>query len=329
MSAETLSAALDYAARGWPVLPLWPIVDAGARLVCGCSCGAWECDHAGKHPWCAGGVTSATTDAQRIRAGWGERRARLGCWPNVGIATGGALLVVDIDAPALGGETWARLVEGRARLDTVEALTGRGRHLYLSLAGFGRVPSSAGRLGPGVDIRADGGYVVAPPSLHVSGRSYVWEASSDPTDGATLAAAPSWLVELARTPVERGPARRLAAGEVIAQGGRNDALTRAACSWVARGVSGPELREAVEALNASACDPPLSAREVGRIVAGVSRRYRPGLSPRVLLEVAGRELRAARAERLAGRYDFKGDPAWWEASMRSTVPADPDAQGGV
>lgn len=318
---STLRAAVSYCARGWPVLPLWPLRDGR------CACrDAGACDWPGKHPACAGGVTAATLDVMRVVRFWGAFEARHGAAPHVGVATGGGLLVVDLDARHFGDETWRRLVDGRAPVETVESLTGNGRHLWFSLEGLGRVPSSVGRLGPGVDVRASGGYVVAPPSAHVSGRAYLWEASSDPTEGVALARAPSWLVELARVPAPRGAAARVAPGDVIAQGGRNDALARYACSLRARGVEELELREAVERLNATACDPPLSAREVGRIVRGVVRRYRAGLSPRVLAAMLASERQALHSERAQGRYDFKSDPAWWAASTGGEVPADPETR---
>ncbi len=169
----TLAEALDYRARGWPVLPLWPLVERDGALRCACVEGA-DCERPGKHPWCAGGVTAATVDARRVEAGWRARAQVAGVEPNIGVATGGGLLVIDLDAPALGDETWRRLVEGREPVETVEAITGRGRHLYFDAQGLGAIPSSAGRLGPGVDVRGEGGYVVAPPSRHASGWRYVW-----------------------------------------------------------------------------------------------------------------------------------------------------------
>lgn len=311
---STLAAALLFCRWGWPVLPLWPLCEG--RCVCR---DGDACDWPGKHPACRNGASDATTDIARVAAFWRAFEARHGSAPHVGVATK-QLLVIDLDARHYGDETWRRLIDGRSVPEAIESLTGNGRHLWFSLEGFGRVPSSAGRLGAGVDVRASGGYVVAPPSAHVSGRSYAWEASSDPTEGATLAVAPSWLVDLARAPAPRGVASRVAPGERIGQGERNDTLARYACSLRARGIEEPELVEAVERLNATACEPPLSPREVQRITRGVLRRYRPGLSARVLAALALREL----SERAQGRYDFKADAAWLAASMAGDVPADPE-----
>src|SRR4051794_41771149 len=83
---DPVHAALAYAARGWPVVPL-QTPDTG-----GCSCGRAECPSAGKHPRTRHGVVDATTDAERIRRWWAA-------WPaaNLGLATGSPLIIVDVD----------------------------------------------------------------------------------------------------------------------------------------------------------------------------------------------------------------------------------------
>ena len=180
-------SALMYAAQyGWRVFPLHSI-DNGA-----CTCGDAKCTGTkpGKHPRTPKGCLDATTDTGVIR-GWWER------WPdaNVGIATGGGLVVIDVD-PRHGGDDG--LVDLRARLgelpDTVECLTGSGgRHIYVSVGEGVTVRNSAGTLAPGVDIRGEGGYVVAAPSVHTSGRSYAWEASSRPDEVEVAPMPAAWL----------------------------------------------------------------------------------------------------------------------------------------
>src|SRR4051794_7912570 len=108
---DLLNAALDYAARGWPVLPLWEPRGVGV-----CACGA-GCQRVGKHPRTAHGVGDATTDPEQIRAWWQE-------WPttNIGIATGRAsgLLVVDVDGPHA-----ARVADARGYEAPTTQTTGR------------------------------------------------------------------------------------------------------------------------------------------------------------------------------------------------------------
>ncbi len=88
----------------------------------------------------------------------------------------------------------------------VEAKTGGGRHLFFLHPG-GTVKNSAGRLGPGLDVRGDGGYIVAPPSIHPSGRPYIWLPGRAPNE-TPLAAAPAWLLHRIREPVGSKPAPR-------------------------------------------------------------------------------------------------------------------------
>lgn len=95
---------------------------------------------------------------------------------NVGILTGASsgIVVLDIDADRGGEESVAKLGP-LPRTATVK--TGRGTHYYFQHPGFD-VPNQADML-PGVDLRGDGGYVVAPPSVHENGSAYKWETGLD------------------------------------------------------------------------------------------------------------------------------------------------------
>lgn len=161
--SDLLGAALAYAERRWPVIPLWwPI-----RTGCACP-GGRGCQHPGKHPIGSAvprGCLDATTDPQTIREWWSRFRPA-----NVGIACGPASFdVLDVDGPE-GEASLAALVALHGALpETTEVRTGRGRQLYFAPSGL---PCSAGKLGPGLDTRGAGGYVVAPPSLHMNGTRY-------------------------------------------------------------------------------------------------------------------------------------------------------------
>lgn len=324
---NTIAAALEFCARGWRVLPLWPVYRAtGGRLVCVCRAGE-GCRDAGKHPACAGGSSAATADAARVGRFWRAFSRRFDGDPGVGVATGGRLVVVDIDPRHTGDETWSRLCEGRGRVDTVTTLTGGGG-VHLWFTSERPIPSSVGRLGAGVDVRGEGGYVVAPPTLHESGRRYAWEASSDPGEGATLAGLPGWLAGLCVTPTGPENARAVSVREgfapgAIGSGERNDTLTRVACSLRARGLGPEELGEALAKVNAVACAEPLPVREVVRIVRGVCRRYGAGWSPAARGAVDAGEAAYQRATRAQGDYPWKSDPAAILAGCNAAVPADP------
>ncbi|GAF94460.1 unnamed protein product, partial [marine sediment metagenome] len=183
-----MDAALRYAARGWPVLPLHGIRDRG------CTCGRPDCSSPGKHPRTARGLKDATTDNQRIKAWWQQ-------WPdaNVGVATGNTsgLVVLDVDPRNGGDDILDDLLAAHGPLpETIESVTGGGgRHLFFKHPG-GLIRTRPNALGRGLDLKADGGYIVAPPSLHANGRRYEWELSSDPKDVA-VADCPGWLLDSA------------------------------------------------------------------------------------------------------------------------------------
>ncbi len=124
------------------------------------------------------------TDDPAIIEGWWHKAPKA----NVGVACGASgLTIVDVD-PRNGGDTnWAELTLDSELPATVECLTGgAGRHIYF--AGPGRTCV----LRDGVEIASHGHYVVAPPSVHPTGREYCWEASSRP-DEVDLAPLPGWL----------------------------------------------------------------------------------------------------------------------------------------
>lgn len=183
-----LKSALIYAKYlGWAVFPIYEIRADGR-----CACGK-ECTSPGKHPRIKNGVKQATTDLNRIRH-WFTRWTSA----NMGIATGKAsgFFVLDVDGEE--GQTSLDALEvvyGKLP-ETVEAITGSGgRHiLFKYTEGFG---NSASALAVGLDIRTDGGYIVAAPSNHKSGKRYEWEASSYPVgqDAVPIAEAPEWLLK--------------------------------------------------------------------------------------------------------------------------------------
>lgn len=157
-----LEWALAYRKHGFSVIPIHHI--EADHL---CSCGKTVCPSPGKHPrlpsWTR--YQQEIASEEQVRQWWGQ-------WPlaNVGIATGrvSGIVVVDID-PAHGGD--ASLLDIDTK--TVTCLTGGGgEHYYYAHPG-GTVGNRAGVIA-GVDLRGDGGYVVAPPSNHSLG-TYRWE----------------------------------------------------------------------------------------------------------------------------------------------------------
>lgn len=190
------------------------------------------------------------------------------------IATGrpSGLVVVDIDAHSGGETTYAELRRNHDLPRTALAATGSGRHLYFARPDDEPIPNSVGALGEGVDIRADGGYIVAPPSRHANGRTYRW-VGSRPVERlpASLVAV---LMPPARQPVDspivvRGDTYVRAAYErecadvrAAPVHTRNNTLNRAAFS-LGQLVESTGLTEAVvfDGLLAAALDVGLSRRE--------------------------------------------------------------------
>jgi hypothetical protein len=184
-----IETALGYVARGWPVFPCWWPLSGGR-----CACGARSCTDQGKHPLgrlVRRGVTQATTDTAMVRRWW-DAYPRA----NVAIAAGptAGLLVLDVDEQHGGADSLGDLEQQHGALpDTVRVQTGNGTHIYFSHPGTG-VPNRVG-IRPGLDLRSDGGYVIAPPSMHVSGRSYAFELGYEP-DAIPLTQTPPWLLTL-------------------------------------------------------------------------------------------------------------------------------------
>jgi len=251
VAVGTREAALDYAARGWRVLPLHGIEPDGS-----CTCGRADCPSPGKHPRTRHGMRDATTDLETIRDWWDR-------WPdaNVGIATGRGLMVLDVD-----GEEGQANISGQHVPATPCVHTGRGSHLYLRPPEGVRVRNAVG-LAPGLDVRAEGGYVVAPPSRHASGVDYEWAISPDVQD---LAECPLWLADLLRShehPEPRAPEEKARddADErsvTIPEGRRNTTLTSYAGRLRAVGMPYEEIATALLAHNAAHCKPLLSEGEV-------------------------------------------------------------------
>lgn len=166
--SNVLNHALEYARKGWAVFPVHGIKGG----ICTCQKGH-DCTSPGKHPRTKSGVKEASTDEATIRNWFAEKP-----YLNIGIATGAisGLVVVDVDAKNGG-------LESLEKLDLGTALTtktgGGGVHLYYEWPATETIGNSVGTLAPGIDIRGAGGYVVAPPSLHISGKSYVWEEPND------------------------------------------------------------------------------------------------------------------------------------------------------
>jgi hypothetical protein len=254
MTATLHVAALQLAQRGLHVFP---------------------CQPRGKTPACDTGFHAATTDIERINRWWHA-------FPdlNIGIATGTISNIFVLDVDGTDGETSLRKLEQThgALPPTVEAITGKGRHCYYKL-GQHKISNSAGVIGAGLDIRGTGGYVLAPPSVHPTGRVYAW--SVDGTD--EFATAPDWLHALVDSDSAGKAGKPLehwhkVLTEPIRDGQRNVTLASLTGKYLHMGVNDAFLLfDTIMCINLARCEPPLSADEIEVIVSSVIRRHLRGL----------------------------------------------------
>jgi hypothetical protein len=246
-------AALAYLARGWAVVA---IVPGEKRPMVG-----WQ------------RYQQQLPAEQEVDAWFGAQPDA-----NVGIVTGAVsgLLVLDVDPRHGGEESLQRLqAEHGALPPTPEVITGGGgRHLYFAHPG-GSVRNRVALM-PGIDVRGDGGLVVAPPSRHPSGRRYAWLEGRAPGTVAP-ASLPGWLRERIGSDVGRrghpsGHWRRLVR-EGVPEGERNNSVASLAGHLLWHGVDPEVVMELMLCWNRVRCRPPLDDDEVARVVSSITRLH--------------------------------------------------------
>lgn len=251
--ASVLDWALAYAGRGWSVIPLRPR------------------DKRPMVPW---------TEFQHRRAGteeierWFAGKASA----NLGIVTGAVsgLLVLDVDPAHHGSESLAALERGHAPLPLgpTVATGGDGLHLYFAHPG-GNVPNRIA-IAPGLDTRADGGYVVAPPSIHPSGRPYRW-LEGRRHDQQLMPAMPAWLRLLCgiggRRPGHPPEHWRRLSREGVEEGSRNNSIATFTGHLLWHGVDPEVALQLMLAWNRHRCRPPLPDAEVAQVVESIARLH--------------------------------------------------------
>jgi hypothetical protein len=245
VSNPLLEAARGYARRDWPVFPVKP---------------------GGKVPLTQHGLKDASLDPAEL-AGWWRR------WPNANVAvrTGADARLVVLDVDGSGGlDTLHELETGHEPLPATASVVtpGGGQHFYFAHPG-GEVRNSAGQLGPGLDIRGDGGYVLAPPSVGANGRRY------EPDARIPLAPIPAWLLGLLRSahgrkrePVDTW-VQMVRTG--LPQGERNAGMARLTGHLLHRDVDVRLVAEIAHLVN-TRNRPPLHDDEIDRIVESIAGR---------------------------------------------------------
>lgn len=237
-------AAVAYARRGWAVFALKP---------------------RSKEPATLHGVKDATTDAEAVDEWWGEHPE---C--NIGIAMGspsGGLVAIDVDVDDESGKDGMAVLRAWEREhgelpETASTVTGRGGcHILYRMEGARN--SVGGECA--VDVRGDGGYIVAPPSVHPNGHRYEWEYDPEDYGVAEADANVKAFIESVR-PKRDESAPKLHVPKRIGEGKRNDTLFRMACSMQSQEWTDEAIRAAIETANRMQCEPPLDDGDVSKLL---------------------------------------------------------------
>lgn len=245
-----------------PLIPVYGIKDG----ICECSKGK-NCTHPGKHPRIKDWRNKATTDRGLIQ-NW------LNIWPNsnwavlTGAETG--IIIIDVDPRNGGHESLETLAEKYPEiLNSFHVLTGGGGlHIYLAHPG-GTIKSRPTDL-PGIDIKADGGAAVIPPSLHASGNRY---HASDKFSLNDIVPCPPGMLDYLN---KKKNQNNIKLTDMISRGQRNEALASAAGRLRRFGMSEEKIREELLKMNTECCDPPLPEEEVAAIASSIAR-YDPAV----------------------------------------------------
>lgn len=241
--SELLDAALKYATKyKWAVFPV---------------------SQQTKKPLTPHGCKDAKKDPGAIKAWWKR-------YPDasIGIATGSvsSLLVIDEDVDedkGLNGVHEMQIWEtDNGNLpETVRAITGRGgAHLYYHYSGKD-LKNRAGVI-EGVDVRGEGGYIIAPPSIHPNGTQYEWECDPEETELAEIDDTVKKFLSLR----EKVPGEKFKLPNTIESGQRNSTLYRFACSLQSQGLTDEAISAAVMAENETRCSEPLSKDEITQLI---------------------------------------------------------------
>ncbi|MCO6046176.1 phage/plasmid primase, P4 family [Aeoliella sp. ICT_H6.2] len=240
VNKDELAAAIEYAELGYKVFPL--------RCL-------------SKQPACKHGHKDATCDTDQIEAWWSDDPHY-----NIGLSTEG-LLVIDIDG---ANNPWPIDPEKKLELSAApyaETQSGGRHHIFRQPEGLS-FRNSVRKLAKNVDVRANGGYVVVPPSSSDTGQ-YKWIQPLD-VPAASLPLPPEWLLnELSE--VSTGQSEPTVRGNSILEGERNNRLTSIAGQMCRQGSSAQEIESHLLSINESECRPPLDEAEVLKIVKSVGR----------------------------------------------------------
>ncbi|WP_298868584.1 bifunctional DNA primase/polymerase [uncultured Gimesia sp.] len=240
-----LQAAIEYANLGYSIFP---------------------CSRGDKKPLTEHGCLDATTDEDQIVEWWEKTK-----FANIGISTNG-LLVVDIDGSDNEWLSDPKIMESLSTGAMSQTPSG-GRHFIFRQPVNAQFKNTTGKLAPKVDTRADGGYIIAPPS-QIGSNAYEWLPSyelNEPLE--SLTEAPGWIVdnlkEASETRIDLG-----GKGNPIKHGTQHDTLFRFGCLMRNYGSSYDEINAALQVMNRERCEKPGTVRAIEKIAENAAK-YEP------------------------------------------------------
>ena len=299
---EMQKAAMEYVQRGYAIFPI---------------------KYKGKTPLTKNGVKNASNDPTQVQEWWDK-------WPdaNIGLATGqiNNIVVIDLDVDEDSGvngfdsiRDWQR--DNGELPKTWTSKTGRnGQHIIYRTAE--KFKNRVGIL-PCVDVRADGGYIVAPPSTHPNGNKYEWLCSPDDCEISPINEIIRKFLDTGNNQLVQSTALEIP--DKVGKGKRNDTMFKIACSLQSKGLTDDAIFSACSAENSARFSPPLDEKELRTIIASVTGRFLKGAP--IFFDSAGKAVQGQREPHLE-RND-KGKPLNIIANLSEAIEFDAMLYGKI
>jgi len=254
--------ALSYARNGLNIFPVHSIKDG----ICSCR-GSPKCKP-GKHPRTSNGLLAATSDLHQVEEWWTK-------WPdaNIGYRPSAREIVLDIEKEGLKRGLLGELIKRFGPLPTgkTSQTGGGGMHLFFTLPeGAPEIKSSA-KVFDCLDIRTVKGYVILPPSNHMSGNSYAWKKEG----GTEVPEMPmNWCIGIAQAQSTKAAPNNNAGPKKYTEGSRNHSMFKMASAAIGKRKEPQEVLKELRRENKRLCSPPLPDKEL-KMIAESAAKYGP------------------------------------------------------
>lgn len=300
---KLVADALNYARSGLLVFPLHAVKNGQ------CTCNKNDCKSPAKHPRTIHGLSQASSDLQFVKNLFSNFTYSSA---NIAICTGkeSNLAVIDVDCgKGATLEELYKFVPKETLEKTLWVKTGKGFHLYFAYPPDAEIRNSADKLGNFIDVRGNGGYVVAPPSMHITGKAYEFLNDND------ILPMPQAFIEKLSRSEAKAESRKQNDNppEFFFDGKRNDSLARQAGKLRRAGLSQSELETSLLKINSERCKPPLEANEVVKIARSIAR-YDVGQEPPIDFDAV------KDAADFSSLFVRKSANAWMEQAKLKPIP---------